>query len=229
MTSAIRLLPAAHHEPAQHEPAQRSMRISPWHDPVVDPLGFDPRTWYVEHFWLGVIGPTSTWLMRRLVALMDSRPDGFDLDLEEVARSLGLGARAGRHSPFLRAVDRCVTFGLARRDSPDALLVRRRIPPLPRRHLLRLPPAVQQLHDEWERLQCSARMLAEERRRSRMLALDLFDIGEDPEFVEVRLVRWRVHPALAHEASQWAAALCRRARDGGGAPLRLRAGPASPS
>ncbi len=220
MTTAIELVP----DPLQASTV-RSIRISPWRDPVVDPLGFDPRRWYVEHFWLAVLGPTTTWLMRRFVSLLESSPDGYELDAQEMARSLGLGGREGRHAPFLRAVERCVSFGLARRQGPSALAVRRRIPPLPRRHLLRLPPSVQQLHEEWELLQCAAPALEHQRRRSRMLALDLFEIGEGPESVEMRLVRWRVHPALAYEASQWAEALCRRALAVEPAPSRHRAGP----
>ena len=45
-----------------------SITVRPWIDPVVDDDGFDPRSRYVEVFWLGVLGPTATWLLRRLVA-----------------------------------------------------------------------------------------------------------------------------------------------------------------
>jgi hypothetical protein len=34
---------------------------------VVDTLGFDPRSSYVED-WLGILGPSTTWLLRRLAA-----------------------------------------------------------------------------------------------------------------------------------------------------------------
>ena len=49
-------------------PDVRSIVVRPWLDPVVDDHGFDPRSRYVEEFWLGVLGPTATWLIRRLVA-----------------------------------------------------------------------------------------------------------------------------------------------------------------
>jgi hypothetical protein len=128
-----------------------TLRIVSWPDPVIDTLGHDPRSWYVEQFWLPVIGPTSTWLLRRIVARFDSDPGGFDLDLDDTARGLGLGGREGRHSPFQRALGRCVTFQLARSHGPRSLAVRRRIPPLSRRHLDRLPPTLQELHAEWSR------------------------------------------------------------------------------
>jgi len=34
--------------------------VLPWADPVIDPIGHDPRSRYVELFWLGILGPTAT-------------------------------------------------------------------------------------------------------------------------------------------------------------------------
>jgi hypothetical protein len=183
------------------------LRIVAWPDPVIDTLGHDPRSWYVEQFWLGIIGPTSTWLLRRMVARFDSEPEGFELDLEDTARALGLGGREGRHSPFARALNRCVSFHLARPHGAGALAVRRRLPPLPRRHLERLPLTVQELHSDWTRAQRATGTLDEARQRSRRLALTLLDIGTDADALELQLMRWRVHPALAGEAARWALTL----------------------
>ncbi|MGD0321706.1 MAG: hypothetical protein ABSC00_08925 [Acidimicrobiales bacterium] len=184
-----------------------TLRIVAWPDPVIDTLGHDPRSWYVEHFWLGVLGPTSTWLMRRLVAGLDVEPDGFDLPLYDTARALGLGGRSGLHSPFRRAITRCTTFELARLGGTDILAVRRKVPPLPRRHLQRLPGALQRLHESWSESQRDAPSLDGMRRRSRKVALGLLDIGMDPQDVEAQLLRWHTHPALAHDAAEWARAL----------------------
>jgi hypothetical protein len=184
-----------------------TLHIVPWTDPVIDTLGHDPRSWYVEQFWLPIVGPTSTWLLRRIVARFDSDPGGFDLDLDDTARGLGLGGREGRHSPFQRALGRCVSFQLARSHGPRSLAVRRRIPPLSRRHLDRLPPTLQALHAEWSRGQNRTGVVDEARNRSRRLALKLLDIGADRHAVELQLVRWRIHPAMAHEATQWALSL----------------------
>src|ERR1700681_4734793 len=122
------------------------IRVVGWPDPVIDRLGYDPRSLYVETFWLGILGPTCTWLLRRLAAGLDEDPDGFDLDISDAARALGLGDRPGRHSPFRRALARCVNFETARRVGPNTLAVRRRLPPLPRRHLNRLPTSLQKRH-----------------------------------------------------------------------------------
>src|SRR5690349_17318456 len=65
-----------------------SLIVLPWPDPVVDAVGHDPRSPYVEHFWLGILGPSTTWLLRRMAAQFDTQPDGFELDLHETAGAL---------------------------------------------------------------------------------------------------------------------------------------------
>jgi hypothetical protein len=36
-----------------------SLAVVPWEDVVIDELGHDPRSLYVERFWLGILGPSS--------------------------------------------------------------------------------------------------------------------------------------------------------------------------
>lgn len=126
-----------------------TVRVTPWCDEAVERVGYDPRSPYVERFWLGVIGPSCTWLMRRLAAGFDAAPEGFDLPLGETARALGLGDPGGRNSAFFRTLTRMVQFELARPAGPAELEVRRRLPPLGRRHLARLSPALQEAHSRW--------------------------------------------------------------------------------
>jgi hypothetical protein len=124
--------------------------IRPWVDPVVDEHGFDLRSDYVERFWLGIIGPTATWIMRRLASGFDEQPAGYALDLEQTASAMGLSITKGTNSPFGRAVHRCVMFGLAQPLS-DGFAVRRRLPQVAQRHLRRLPADLQAAHDDWVR------------------------------------------------------------------------------
>ena len=37
-----------------------ALQIRPWPDPVIDTVGHDPRSHYVEEFWLGILGPSTT-------------------------------------------------------------------------------------------------------------------------------------------------------------------------
>jgi hypothetical protein len=181
-----------------------TVAIRPWADDELERAGFDPRSPYVERFWLGIIGPSVTWLVRRVAAGFDASPTGFEMPLGETARALGLGDPGGRNSAFFRTLNRMVQFDLARVTGPSELEVMRRLPPLSRRQVARLSPALQEAHEYW---MSSARELppAEAaRRRSRQLALSLLELGEDPEAVERQLMRWRYHPAMARESLCWA-------------------------
>jgi hypothetical protein len=178
--------------------------IRPWLDEVIDRIGFDPRSPYVERFWLGIIGPSTTWLMRRLAAGFDASPEGFDLPLAETARALGLGDRGGRNSAFFRTLNRMVQFELARVSGPGELQVMRKLPPLNRRQAARLSPPLQEAHERWQADQGGAAPGEAARRRSRQLALSLLELGEDPEGVERQLLRWHYHPSVAREALCWA-------------------------
>ncbi len=182
------------------------LRIEPWHDPVIDELGHDPRSHYVESFWLPVLGPSTIWLLRRFAAGFEASPEGFEIDLEETAKSLGLGAtdRQGRHSPFRRTLNRCVDFDMAQQRGEANLAVRRKLPPLSRRHLVRLPETLQASHEDY--LQTARQLPDVERlrRQGRQLAASLAQMGEDREATELQLMRWGFHPALASECAEYA-------------------------
>ncbi len=181
-----------------------SLTIRPWPDDVIDRVGFDPRSAYVERFWLGVLGPSTTWLLRRVAAGFDDSPDGFVLPLGETARSIGLGDRGGRHSPFLRSVNRMLQFEMAALLGAEELAVRRHMPPLSQRQLVRLSPAQQADHARWQQRRLEEPTDEAQRRRGRQLALSLLELGEGAEEAERQLLRWRYNPALAREAADWA-------------------------
>ena len=188
-----------------------ALTIRPWPDEVIDTVGLDPRSYYVETFWLGVLGPSTTWLLRRLVNGLEASPAGFELDLADAARQLGLGDKGGRHSPFVRALTRCVQFDLAQLQDVRTLAVRRKLPPLNRRQVAHLTPSLQEQHRDWQEAQLGTRGVEAMRRRSRQLALSLLELGDDLETTERQLLRWRFHPAMAHESAAWAWARHREA------------------
>ncbi len=183
---------------------QATLQVVCWSDPASERTGVDPRSHYAETFWLPVLGPSATWLLRRIADQLDVEPEGFDLDIDETARSLGLGASDSRHSPLRRALERCVHYGVARRPGDDVLGVRRRVPPVPRRQLLRLPTVLQERHRAWEAAEPEPDEAVRLRRRARLVALDLRDLGVDDACIERHLLRRGVHPATAFEAARWA-------------------------
>jgi len=181
-------------------PGGPTLRIVPWVDPVADPHGVDPCSRYVELYWLGIIGPSTAWLLRRLNYGLEVHGDGFDLHLPETARSLGLGDKMGKNAPFRRALARLITFELARAQGPGELAVRTRIPPLPLRHLSRLPESLQRSHRRWVAEQ-QLPEVEQMRRRAIRLATGLADAGHDRATIEQRLARWHFHPAVAFHAA----------------------------
>jgi hypothetical protein len=192
--------------PAPHAaaPIPESLRVVAWDDPVVEATGVDPQSVYVETFWLPVLGPSATWLLRRLASGLQVAPGGYDVEMEEAARALGLGGVGGRRSPFRRAILRCTRYAVARHVGADVLAVRRRVAPLPDRYVLRLPASLQEQHRRWVEEGHRAPVLADLRRRARVLALDLVPVERDTPSIERRLLRWGIHPALAYESAVWA-------------------------
>ncbi|MEY2398265.1 MAG: hypothetical protein QOJ00_1439 [Actinomycetota bacterium] len=192
--------------PAPSIPATGVLYVTPWPDPIIDSLGLDPRSAYVETYWLGTLGPSTTWLLRRLAHGLESAPAGFELDLPTCARELGLGDKGGRHSPFARSLSRLVQFEIARwQPMHGTLEVRRRVPPLNRRQVMHLPDGLRTRHDHWQARQLDAPPAEVVRRRCRQLALALIQTGEERENAERQLLRWGYHPALCYESTAWAA------------------------
>jgi hypothetical protein len=191
---------------AQPEFPVPTIEVRPWPDQVIDAIGFDPRSAYVERYWLGILGPSATWLLRRLAAGLEEAPGGFELDLADSARCLGLGGRVGRNGPYMRTLERICQFGAAQRLGERSLQVRRKLPPLTRVQLARLPDHLRADHERWVSRPPAGSQLGVEhlRQRARRLALSLLELGEDVEATERQLHRWKMHPAVAREATAWA-------------------------
>ena len=139
------------HDAAPARPAPPTeLTVIAWSDPMLERLGFDVRGDYVERFWVSVIGPTSTLLLRRLAHGLELNPDGFDLDAKDWATELGVGTKGGRNGPFWRSIDRCCRFGAASRNGAT-IAVRTKLPALTLRQVDRLPPHLQAAHAAWLR------------------------------------------------------------------------------
>jgi hypothetical protein len=182
-----------------------TITVKPWHDPVIDALGHDPRSRYVETFWLPTLGPTAVLLLRHLADRFDRTPEGVVLTVADTSHALGLGQRDGTSSPILRTLRRLTQFDLACEDPlSDLVAVRRLVPPVGARHLRRLPADVQAAHAEWAEPRHGADPLDHARRRARRIAFTLLEQGDDPDHVERVLHATGFHPALCHDAARWA-------------------------
>ena len=144
------------HDQPEHEAPPSSLIIRPWWDPDLAVAGFDPRSAYVERYWLGVLGPSVVFLLRRLSRGLEEHPSGFQITLADTSRALGLGGGLGRQAPINRTIDRACMFNTMRRGSPTELQVRAHLPQLNQRQLARLPLAVRSAHERWQNEQRTA-------------------------------------------------------------------------
>jgi hypothetical protein len=181
----------------------KHLLVRPWSDPVIDQIGYDARSPYVERFWLGVLGPSATWFMRYVADRFDVAPNGFDLDIFDCARAIGLGRPWGTTAAFPRMINRVCQFGCGRLLNRVTLEVRRTMPPLTRRQVERLSDALRADHARWVDQSPAAAAAAALRDRARRLALSLLELGEDAETTERQLLRWRFPEPIAHEATTW--------------------------
>jgi hypothetical protein len=188
-----------------------TLTICPWPDPVLDTVGHDPRSLYVETFWLPTLGPTALLLLRHLATKFEERPGPLELPVAAASQALGLGERAGHSSPLVRSLARLETFDLACSDGRDTVAVRRNLPPANRRHVRRLPAELQASHAAWAEARLAETPEAPARRRARRLALVLLEEGADAGQAERVLYSTGFHPAICHDAARWAQARHREA------------------
>jgi len=135
---------------ADREAIKSHIEVVPLVDEVVEAHGFGPRSMYVEMCWLPILGPTATWLYRRLGSWVEHNPDGLQVDLTDLSVSLGLGEGLSRNSLIGRALGRLAHFGAAEWRGHQ-LAVRRALAPLPKRHVERLSYTAFRLHLEYMR------------------------------------------------------------------------------
>jgi hypothetical protein len=131
---------------------QSSIRVIRWNDPVVETQGYAVDDPYIEMFWLPILGPTATWLARRLVSGLLHQPEGYVCEVTELAQALGVSYTQGRHNPFARALHRCSMFGVSQYVALEPVYtvsVRTVLPHLPVRHLARLPLQLRIAHQDW--------------------------------------------------------------------------------
>jgi hypothetical protein len=134
----------------EHDPA---LRFSPAHhpNPRVRRVGFELTDPYVEQCWSGVIGPSSTLLLRRMPVLWTERVPA-EIRASELSRSIGLGAGTAKTSRVAVTLKRLVEFGLVGPAGPSDdhhFEVFLQVSPLTPRQLARLPEWTHATHDRF--------------------------------------------------------------------------------
>ena len=178
-------------------PFERTLEVVPWHDAEVERTGHDPRGDYVERFWLPILGPSTTWLVRRFARGLIEHPGGIRVDLAETGLALGLGDNLVKSAAIQRSLVRACQFGLAARVSEHRLALRTRFPAVSVRRIEHLPDSLQLAHDRWFDASRTPNAVA-----NAFLAADaLARAGEPLGVVERQLVAWNIPPDIARDAA----------------------------
>ena len=101
----------------------------------------------------------------------------------------------------MRSLNRCVLFGVSQ-PTEGGLAVRRRVPQVATRHLMRMPAHLRQAHQLWSRPDDAD--LARRSRTSPRPGRGHGRNGDDPDAVERQLLALGVTPAAAIEATSMA-------------------------
>ena len=136
-------------------PPSGLLTITAWRHAIVTPSCDLATCTYLERFWLGILGPTATWLTRylsRVITDANRRPDppvARSIDWHELSARLGVSAHPLHDSVLSRAVNRLIMFNFATtldHAGEPCLAVRRTAPRIPERLLDRLHPVLLEEH-----------------------------------------------------------------------------------
>ncbi len=177
--------------------------LIPWLDQRIDALGHDPRSAYVEQFWLATLGPSTTWFLRHCADLLEET-GSTRVSLRETASTLGIGYEGGARSAMAKTVARACRFQAARSVGSTTLAVRLRLPRLSHRQVQRLPESVQRRHGEFLAVNSIPDAVDQQQPRARRMALCLVECGDTISEAERQLACMTFHPAVVAEAVRWA-------------------------
>ena len=127
----------------------KQLRIDPLQHPdhAVRRHGFDLDDPYVEQVWVGLLGPSGILLLRRLPHLWREATPAH-VEVAEFAASLGLNhGLASWNGRIWRTFKRLAAHRLATPLKAGCLGVFVQVPPVPDRHLTRLPGWATRAHD----------------------------------------------------------------------------------
>jgi hypothetical protein len=124
------------------------LEIVPWGEPV--PGEHKPADPYIDWFWVPVLGPSATWLWKRLCWFAQGSEQ---VDETALASMVGLGHTGGARSTFRRTLDRMGFYEVARYDQDaNRVEVKLTLPDVADRRLAKMPRELQQMHLQYRQL-----------------------------------------------------------------------------
>lgn len=108
---------------------------------------------YVERFWLPIVGPTATVLLRTLGHIYapiahDALNPQTLISLPQLATALGVGSHLGRNGALRRSLTRLQHLGIVEITGEDTMTIATYLPHLRPHQIERLPAFLQTIHPQ---------------------------------------------------------------------------------
>jgi hypothetical protein len=111
------------------------IRFSSWENKYSPDNSFYFRSPYIERFWLGILGPSATWLLRIVLAEIEQRDAPISFTSAILASRVGLADNTSWNSPLSRSIRRLIDFKIAKQSGAGHVSVSKYIPPLSLRQI----------------------------------------------------------------------------------------------
>jgi hypothetical protein len=171
--------------------------------------GVDPRSRYVDHYWIPTLGPTAVCLARALMRMIARRGETVEVQVEHLAAVLGLRPDGDVNGELRAAFRRLDDADIVVVDPEGGLLVRGQFPYLTEEQVAHLPAPLVEAHRSPGSLQAAAGLDATSGRSQALgpharvlsLAATIDEILVNPSLDPGQLAfRWQHVIRLAEEA-----------------------------
>lgn len=157
-------------------------------------LANDP---YIDTFWLPLLGPTATLLLNSLMSRALYEHDQFDIELNKLSMSIGVGNREGSASPIAKNLKRLSDFGLLSKHN-EKYYVPTSIDTIEENHLRKLNSALQLEHKKWL-VHLNADPVSTQRQKARFVYSSLMLKSASTIKIRTALSRSGLHPSIIGE------------------------------
>ncbi|MFM8870428.1 MAG: hypothetical protein ACKOFD_02480 [Actinomycetota bacterium] len=138
-------------------PSTGLITVAPWRQASITRSCPLAECRYLEQFWLGILGPTATWLARHLSRLVMAQSEvntshvGITVDISELGARLGVSTQPLHDSVLSRAINRLIMFNFAAPSGSDesVLEMRTTAPRVSDRLVARMHPSLRDAHWQW--------------------------------------------------------------------------------
>ncbi len=125
------------------------LKISFWQNGCDKQNAFYYRSTYIEKFWLSILGPSATWILRLLLDEIKTNDPITVMTSNYIASQVGLSDNTSKNSPLCRSIRRLLDFRIAKQIKEGHLVISKYIPPLSTRQTLKLPSSMLELHKKY--------------------------------------------------------------------------------